>query len=111
MRDPDCVFCQIIDKKIPSVGVYEDEMIYAFKDIHPQAPFHALIVPKDHIENAAALAKADPATFARIAQVAQQLANEVYNGSFRMIYNTGADAGQTVFHAHAHVLSGEKLPE
>lgn len=107
----DCIFCKIITGEIPSTKVYEDESVYAFNDLNPKAPVHVLIIPKLHVENVAQLAQADPLTMAHIVEVAQEIATEKANGDYRLIFNTGADAGQTVFHAHAHVLAGEKLPE
>ncbi|KAB8293591.1 histidine triad nucleotide-binding protein [Bifidobacterium avesanii] len=107
----DCLFCKIIAGDIPSAKVYEDETTYAFKDINPKAKVHVLVVPKTHYANVAELAKADPAELAHIAEVAQSIASDQYNGSFRLVFNTGLDAGQTVFHVHAHVLTGETLDE
>lgn len=108
----DCLFCKIIGGDIPSEKVYEDEYVYAFKDINPQAPFHALVVPKEHIpsagdvsgENSAAVAKC----FEAISKIAQD--NGLSNG-FRVISNSGHDGGQTVFHLHFHLLGGRKLGE
>lgn len=107
----DCLFCKIIAGQIPSDKVYEDETTYAFKDIAPKAKVHVLIVPKQHHANVAELAESDPAELAHIVEVAQSIADEAYHGHFRLVFNTGLDAGQTVFHVHAHVLTGEKLDE
>lgn len=107
----DCIFCKIAAKEIPSTKIYEDESIYAFNDLNPKAPVHVLIIPKIHVENIAQLAHVDPAITAHIIRVSQDIANKKANGDYRLIFNTGSDAGQTVFHAHAHVLAGEKLPE
>ncbi|KFI50547.1 histidine triad nucleotide-binding protein [Bifidobacterium biavatii] len=107
----DCLFCKIIAGEIPSTKVYEDETTYAFKDINPKAKVHVLIVPRKHYANVAELAKADPAELAHIAEVAQSIADKEFHGAYRLIFNTGLDAGQTVFHVHAHVLTGEKLDE
>lgn len=109
--DPDCLFCKIVAGKIPSTKVYEDDSVYAFKDIHPKAKVHVLIVPKAHYANVAQLAQAAPETLAHIAEVAQRIADDQADGSFRLIFNTGANAGQSVFHVHAHVLTGEVLQE
>lgn len=108
-KGEDCLFCKIIDGEIPSKKVYEDESVYAFNDIAPQAAVHVLIIPKSHVENVAALARKDSNTLSHIAEVAQSIADEKYHGNYRLVFNTGEDAGQTVFHAHAHVLTGEKL--
>ena len=111
MSDKDCVFCKIIAGEIPSEKVYEDDATYAFKDINPKAKVHVLIVPRKHYANVAELAKEDPAQLAHMAEGAQKIADQEFHGAFRLIFNTGIDAGQTVFHVHAHVLTGEKLDE
>lgn len=108
---PDCIFCKIIAGEIPSSRVYEDDTIVAFNDINPQAKVHVLIVPRNHYKNVAELASEAPETLAHIARVAQQIADDKFNGDYRLVFNTGIDAGQTVFHVHAHVLTGEKLTE
>ena len=107
----DCLFCAIIDGRIPSDKVFEDETTYAFRDIHPKAKVHVLIVPKRHYRDVAQLAQDEPAELAHIVKVAQQIADGEYNGAYRLVFNTGLDAGQTVFHVHAHVLTGERLGE
>lgn len=106
-----CLFCKIIAGEIPSEKVYEDSTTFAFKDINPKAKVHVLVVPREHYANASALAQADPALLAHIVEVAQHIADEAFHGDFRLIFNTGLDAGQTVFHVHAHVLTGETLDE
>lgn len=111
MTDSDCLFCKIIAGEIPSDKVYEDDTTYAFKDINPQAKVHVLIVPKSHYENVAKLAEADAAQLSHMVEVAQQIADKEFHGAYRLIFNTGLDAGQSVFHVHAHVLTGEKLAE
>ena len=111
MSDKDCLFCKIITGEIPSEKVYEDDTTYAFKDINPKAKVHVLVVPRKHYANVAELAAADPQQLAHMAQVAQNIADKEFHGAFRLIFNTGIDAGQTVFHVHAHVLTGEKLDE
>ncbi|MCH4160116.1 histidine triad nucleotide-binding protein [Bifidobacterium sp.] len=107
----DCLFCSIIKGDIPSTKVFEDERVFAFEDIAPKAKVHVLIVPKKHVASVAELADSDSQTLAHIVDVAKNIAQERYNGSFRLVFNTGRDAGQTVFHAHAHVLTGEVLDE
>lgn len=107
----DCLFCKIIAGDIPSDKVYEDETTYAFKDINPKAKVHVLIVPKKHCANVTELAKSDSAELAHIVEVAQSIADKEFHGAYRLIFNTGEDAGQSVLHAHAHVLTGEKLEE
>lgn len=107
----DCLFCKIVAGQIPSTKVYEDDTTYAFKDINPQAKVHVLIVPKRHVANVGELAQSDPAQLAHIVEVAQGIADKEFHGEYRLVFNTGRDAGQTVFHAHAHVLTGEVLDE
>ena len=111
MCEPDCLFCKIIAGEIPRDKVYQDETTYAFKDINPKAAVHVLIVPKQHYANVAELAGNDPAQLAHMAQVAQSIADDAFHGAYRLIFNTGRDAGQSVFHVHAHVLTGETLDE
>ncbi|NEG54620.1 histidine triad nucleotide-binding protein [Bifidobacterium platyrrhinorum] len=107
----DCLFCSIIAGRIPSTKVYEDDTTYAFKDINPKAKVHVLVVPKRHYADVAELAADDPAELAHIVEVAQHIADDAFHGAFRLVFNTGLDAGQTVFHVHAHVMTGEKLDE
>lgn len=109
-HDPDCIFCKIIAGDIPSERVHEDDHVVAFKDLHPQAPMHVLVVPRAHRRDVTELAQ-DPALLAHTAQVAAEVAAAHGDGDFRLIFNTGANAGQTVFHVHAHVLAGGKLAE
>ena len=109
-HDPDCIFCRILAGEIPSDRVHEDEKVIAFKDLHPQAPVHVLVVPREHRRDVTELAE-DPALLAHTAIVAAKVAAEQADGDFRLVFNTGASAGQTVFHVHAHVLAGGTLAE
>jgi histidine triad (HIT) family protein len=105
------IFTRIIAREIPADIVFESERIIAFRDIAPQAPVHILIVPKtEEYSNVAELAAGDPALLAEVVATAQQLAQEHSGGEYRLVFNTGASAGQTVFHVHAHLLGGA-LPE
>jgi histidine triad (HIT) family protein len=106
----DCLFCRIIAGEIPATVVRESERTFAFRDIAPQAPTHVLVVPKDHYPNVAALAE-HPALLAELVQEAHAVAVEegIAEGGYRLVFNTGAEAGQTVFHAHGHVLGGREL--
>lgn len=108
----DCLFCKIIAGEIPSNKVYEDETVYAFYDIAPQAPVHFLVIPKEHIASAGEITAENSALvskcFEAIAKIAKELGLE---GGFRVITNCGADAGQTVHHLHFHVLAGKNLGE
>lgn len=106
-----CLFCKIIAGEIPSEKVYADETTYAFADIHPQAKVHVLIVPRQHYRTVAELAQADPRELAHIVEVAQHIADESFHGDYRLVFNTGRDAGQSVFHVHAHVLTGQTFSE
>ena len=105
----DCLFCKIIAGEIPSTKVYEDDTIFAFRDINPQAPTHILIVPKKHIACAAELTEADGATVGHIFAVAAELAKAEGLTSYRVVTNSGEDAGQTVKHLHFHLMGGRKL--
>lgn len=111
MSQADCLFCSIIQGTIPSDEVYQDDLVYAFNDIHPQAAVHVLVVPKTHYRDVGDVASKDPALLSHMVEVAQRIADDAYHGQFRLMFNTGQDAGQTVFHAHGHVLTGERLEE
>ena len=106
----DCLFCKIIAGSIPSTKVYEDETVYAFRDIAPQAPTHILVVPKAHIESCNGITGENSAVVAHIFEVIPQIAKaEGLEGGYRVVSNCGADAGQTVPHLHFHILGGKKL--
>jgi histidine triad (HIT) family protein len=105
---PDCLFCQIVAGEIPADVVAETESAFAFRDVNPQAPVHVLVVPRTHVANAAELADVEPATVAELVRVARQVAADAGHDSYRLVFNTGADAGQSVFHAHLHVLAGRE---
>src|SRR3954451_22415419 len=104
----DCLFCKIVEGHIPATIVRETETTVAFRDINPQAPTHVLVIPKAHYPDAASLAAADPAIAADVLTEAAAVAAEdkVDASGYRIVFNTGSGAGQTVFHAHAHVLGG-----
>jgi histidine triad (HIT) family protein len=106
----DCLFCRIVAGEIPATVVRESEHTLAFRDIAPQAPTHVLVVPKDHYPDVAALAE-QPALLAELVREAHAVAVEegLDERGYRLVFNTGAEAGQTVFHAHAHVLGGRAL--
>ena len=108
----DCLFCRIIAGEIPSAKVYEDENVYAFRDINPQAPTHILVVPREHIESAAAIDGDNSVLAARCLEAAAKIAaQEGLTGGFRLVSNCGDDAGQTVKHLHFHILGGRKLTD
>ena len=107
----DCIFCKIAAKEIPATVVYEDELVLAFKDLEPQAPFHALVIPKKHIESVGALTPEDKELAGHImCEVIPAIAkeNKLAKG-FRVVANTGDEGGQTVKHLHFHVLGGRSM--
>ena len=106
----DCLFCKIIAGDIPSSKVYEDDYVYAFRDIAPQAPVHILVVPKEHIASVGEITAENSAVVAHIFQVIPAIAKaEGLEGGYRVVSNCGSDAGQTVFHLHFHILGGKAL--
>ncbi|MGR8010609.1 histidine triad nucleotide-binding protein [Streptomyces hypolithicus] len=107
----DCLFCKIAAGDVPADVVRESDTTVAFRDIHPQAPTHVLVIPKVHHPDAASLAAAEPQILADVLAEAGRVAtDEKIDGTgYRVIFNTGSGAGQTVFHAHAHVLGGRGL--
>lgn len=106
----DCLFCRIGRGEIPAATVAETERTLAFRDISPQAPTHVLVVPREHHPDVAALSDADPALLAEVFATAVAVARqEGLTGGYRLLTNTGADAGQTVSHAHVHLLGGGRL--
>lgn len=106
----DCLFCSIVAGDIPADVVLSDDRVLAFRDIQPQAPVHVLVIPKEHHENVGELSAASPDTAARLLQAAREVAQaEGVGDSYRLVFNTGADAGQSVFHVHGHVLGGRDL--
>ncbi len=107
----DCLFCKIINGEIPSKKVYEDDTVYAFYDISPMAPVHVLIIPKLHIASVNEVTEENSAVIAHIYEVAAKLAKElgIAEDGYRVVSNCGANAGQTVFHLHFHLLGGAKL--
>ena len=104
-----CVFCAIAAGDIPGEMVVQTDTVIAFRDIAPKAPVHVLVASRLHVPNVAALAAAAPEVLADMAAVAQQVADAECGGEFRWIFNTGAAAGQTVFHVHGHVMNAGSL--
>ena len=108
----DCLFCKIIAGEIPSSKVYEDDKVFAFRDINPQAPVHVLVVPKEHIDSANQITEANASAvavcFGAIPKIA---AAEGLTEGYRVINNCGAAAGQTVMHLHFHLIGGRTLGE
>ena len=108
----DCIFCKIISGDIPSQKVYEDELVYAFKDINPMAPVHILVIPKAHIPTILDIDENNSEIVAHIYEVIAKLAKEYkLEQGFRVVSNCNEFGGQTVFHLHFHILGGEKLSE
>ena len=106
----DCIFCKIVAGQIPSTKVYEDETVFAFRDINPQAPTHILVIPKAHIGSVAEINADNSAVVAHIFAVIPQIAAaEGLTNGYRVVSNCGADAGQTVHHLHFHILGGQQL--
>lgn len=108
---PDCVFCMIADKKIPSQIVYEDEEILAFKDINPEAPVHILIIPKKHFTSLMELNEEDMPIISKIFDTAKKLAKDfgISESGFRIVNNYGSDGGQSVDHMHFHMMGGRLM--
>ncbi|HEX8970260.1 histidine triad nucleotide-binding protein [Oryzihumus sp.] len=106
----DCLFCRIIRREVPADVVLEDDHTLAFRDISPQAPVHVLVIPKVHHPDAAALAAAAPEALVALLEAVGAVADQegLWEG-YRTVFNTGARAHQTVFHAHAHVLGGRDM--
>lgn len=106
----DCIFCKIIAGEIPSNKVYEDDSVFAFRDIAPQAKTHILVIPKEHIASVAGINAENSGIVSHIFEVIAKIAkDEGLDGGYRVVSNCGEDAGQTVFHLHFHILGGEKL--
>ena len=106
----DCLFCKIINGEIPSNKVYEDDQVFAFRDIEPQAPTHILIIPKQHIKSAAEIDESNSAVVAHIFEVAAKIAKqEGLDDGFRIVNNCGDIAGQTVKHLHFHIMGGREF--
>ena len=105
----DCLVCKIVSGDVPADVVHEGEAVIAFRDINPQAPTHVLVVPRAHYSDVAALAAADPSALAELVLAARQVAKADGHDDYRLVFNTGAGAGQTVFHVHGHVLAGRSL--
>ena len=105
-----CIFCKIIAGDIPSTKVYEDETVYAFRDINPQAPTHILVIPKAHLASVNEVTAENSSVVAHIFEVIPQIAaKEGLANGYRVVSNCGPDAGQTVNHLHFHILGGQEL--
>ena len=111
MTDSDCLFCRIVTGQIPGAIVHEDDQLMAFRDITPQAPMHVLVVPRRHIASLNDLTPSEDGLVGAMVRTAAALAKEHgYDArGFRTVFNCNADAGQTVFHIHLHVLAGRSM--
>jgi histidine triad (HIT) family protein len=107
----DCIFCKIIKGDIPSINVFRDEQVTAFRDLNPAAPTHILLVPNRHIDSVNMLSNDDEKLIGHLVTTAKQLAAQegIAEGGYRLIINTNAHAGQTVFHIHLHLLGGAPM--
>ena len=112
----DCLFCRMVAGDVPATVVHQTDRVLAFRDINPQAPTHVLVIPKDHHRNVAALAAADPRLLADVVSAARQVAEQEglvagdgIEPGFRIVTNTGPQAGQSVDHVHLHVLGGRDM--
>ena len=107
----DCIFCKIISGEIPSTNVYRDEQVTAFRDLNPAAPTHILLVPNKHIDSINVLTNSDEQLIGHLFTAAKQIAAQegIAEGGYRLIINTNAHAGQTVFHIHLHLLGGAPM--
>lgn len=108
---PDCIFCKIISREIPSEILYEDDKALAFKEIKPVAPHHFLVVPKEHIPTINDIGASDLETAGHLLEVASKVCEKlgVAESGYRIVANVNSDAGQEVFHVHLHVIAGKKL--
>ncbi len=105
----DCIFCKIAQGDIPVDLLYSDERVVAFNDLAPQAPTHILVIPRAHFTHVGALANANPTLVGELFAVAQKLADERALSGHRTVFNSGESAGQSVFHAHLHLLGGRSF--
>ncbi len=110
MSEEDCIFCKIVAGDIPAEIVHRSGSTVAFRDLSPQAPTHVLVIPRSHYRNAGELAQADPGTTAELFDAAREIAEaEGLGDGYRLVFNTGAAAHQTVFHVHMHLLGGRTM--
>jgi len=108
-NDPNCIFCKIVSGQVPSQQVYQDQELVVFKDIHPAAPVHLLMVPREHFDNLDTAQPAHEGLLGRMLLLAPRLAREQgASDGFRVVINNGPDGGQEVYHLHAHVLGGPR---
>lgn len=111
MSVEDCIFCKVVDGRIPSSSVYEDDICIAFNDISPQAPVHILIVPREHFESLDSAKTSQASTLGHLLLTTAQIARDknIADDGYRVVINTNRDGGQTVFHLHVHLLGGRSF--
>ena len=111
MAEQDCIFCRVVAGEIPADIIYQDDRALAFRDINPQAPVHALVIPREHMDSLDDASGRDETTLGHLLRVAARVANEqgLSESGYRTVINTGAGAGQSVFHLHLHVVGGRPL--
>ncbi len=108
--ESDCLFCKVVSGDVPGDVVCENDVVMAFRDLDPQAPVHVLVVPKEHYPDLAALARSAPEVLTAVARTTAEVADlESLDDGYRVVFNTGAAGGQSVFHCHAHVLGGRTM--
>lgn len=107
----ECLFCKIVERTIPAVLVYEDDLVVAFDDINPQAPTHTLVIPRKHVTSMAELKDSDVGLIGHLMLAGNKVVNlkGISDSGYRFVVNTGADGGQSVFHLHLHVLGGRHM--
>lgn len=107
----DCLFCKIIEKKIPSKILYEDEHVFAFEDVNPQAPIHILILPKKHVSTVLEISREDNELIGHLFQIVNKIAKDkgVAERGFRLVINCNPESGQTIYHTHLHLLAGRPM--
>ena len=111
MSEENCLFCKIVDGKIPAEFVHKDDFCVVIRDINPQAPMHVLVIPRDHIESLDDASQKDEGLLGHLLRVGARVANDLGHGEsgYRTVINTGEGAGQSVFHLHVHVLGGRPM--
>ncbi|HEX8072599.1 MAG TPA: histidine triad nucleotide-binding protein [Pyrinomonadaceae bacterium] len=111
MSEQNCIFCQIVAGEVPAEIIHQDEQSMVFRDTNPQAPVHVLVVPREHLESLDEATQREEAMLGHLLRVAARVANEqgLSESGYRTVINTGAGAGQSVFHLHVHVLGGRAM--
>jgi histidine triad (HIT) family protein len=109
MSEENCLFCRIIEGKIPGDFVHQDDRCVVIRDINPQAPMHVLVIPREHMESLADASQKEEGLLGHLLRVGARVANEQERESYRTVINTGAESGQSVFHLHVHVLGGRSM--